>query len=387
MHEALAQIKAFAAGAVEHAAQVHGAALSLQHAAPDDLSAVEQILLALRHDHGAHEMLAVCYGAWLGQIATEQFEATWTGMFEPCPPRLLVGGVACSPIDNLRRFLNGDADAISPQAMYQRMEAWFQEWKVSREYISANEAAWDRLVDDPRFAGPSDLPESAAAATEALDPWVAEVWQPGCRMLCLCGAGGRQGPLHAIAGGDVTVVDISRAQLERDRVEADARCLSLRLIQGSADNLAGLADGSFDLVIQPVSACYLPDVRPMYREVARVLRRGGVYVVQHKQPVSMRMWATAASTYELPTPFREGQRLVSSGQDEAADPMGNANRERGAIEFTHSLQSLVGELCGAGFVITDFCEPARADAFAPPGTASYQASFAPPYLRIRATRV
>jgi hypothetical protein len=387
MHEALAQIKVFAAGAVEHAAQVHGVALSLQHAAPDDLRAVEQILLALRHDRGAHEMLAVCYGAWLGQIATERFEACWTGVFEPCPPRLLVGGVACSPIDNLRRFLDGDVDAISPPAMYQRMEVWFQEWKASCEYISANQAAWDRLVDDLRFSGPSDLPESAAEAMASLDPWVAEAWQPGCKVLCLCGAGGRQGPLHAIAGGDVTVVDISRAQLERDREVADARGLSLRLIQGAADNLTGLADGSFDLVIQPVSACYLPDVRPMYREVARVLRRGGVYVVQHKQPVSMRLWATAASTYELPAPFREGQRLVISGQDGAANPMSNANRERGAVEFTHSLQSLLGELCAAGFVITDFCEPARADAFAPPGTASYQASFAPPYLRIRATRV
>ena len=38
--------------------------------------------------------------------------------------------------------------------------------------------------------------------------------------------------------------------------------------------------------MQPVSTCYVPDVRPLYREVARVLAAGGVYVSQHKQPVN-----------------------------------------------------------------------------------------------------
>ena len=36
------------------------------------------------------------------------------------------------------------------------------------------------------------------------------------------------------------------------------------------------ADGSFDLIFHPVSNCYIREVRPLWRECARVLAPGGV---------------------------------------------------------------------------------------------------------------
>ena len=53
------------------------------------------------------------------------------------------------------------------------------------------------------------------------------------------------------------------------------------------DALPMLGDGQFDAVIHPVSSCYLPDVQPVFREVARVTRDGGLYISQHKQPISL----------------------------------------------------------------------------------------------------
>lgn len=51
-----------------------------------------------------------------------------------------------------------------------------------------------------------------------------------------------------------------------------------------------------------------------------------------------------------------------------------------------SFDVVIGGLCDAGFVITDFQEPPRADASATEGTPESRARFAPPYLKIRAVR-
>ncbi|MEZ6125176.1 MAG: hypothetical protein R3C49_18670 [Planctomycetaceae bacterium] len=41
------------------------------------------------------------------------------------------------------------------------------------------------------------------------------------------------------------------------------------------DDLRQLSDESSDIVHQPVSSCYIPDLVPMYAEVARVQRTTG----------------------------------------------------------------------------------------------------------------
>ena len=184
----------------------------------------------------------------------------------------------------------------------------------------------------------------------------------GRDLLCLAAGGGRQGPLHAAAGARVTVVDLSDAQLEHDRRAG------LRTLRTSMDDLSALAAASFDLVLQPVSACYVPDVRRVYREVARVLRPGGLYVVQHKQPASLQAGAA---------PYRDGLRLPPSTEP---------HREPGTTEVLHTLEALLGGLCAAGFTIEDVAEPPRADAFAPPGTPGHRACTWPPYLKLKARR-
>ena len=50
----------------------------------------------------------------------------------------------------------------------------------------------------------------------------------------------------------------------------------MRVLQASMDELTELGDATFDIVIQPVSTCYVPDVSRVYREVARVMVAGGI---------------------------------------------------------------------------------------------------------------
>src|SRR3954451_19156123 len=74
----------------------------------------------------------------------------------------------------------------------------------------------------------------------------------GKRVLCLAAGGGKHGPLYAAAGGIVTVVDISAAQLELDRKVAAERRLELKTIEASMDDLSMFSPGEFEIVIQPV---------------------------------------------------------------------------------------------------------------------------------------
>ena len=159
--------------------------------------------------------------------------------------------------------------------------------ELSREHRH-NQAAWDRMAQEKhRFARP-------ARDEDFIDP-LKSVDGPGWlggnihgkRVLCLAAGGGRQGPIYAAAGAIVTVVDISNEMLELDRQVAKQRQFAIHTVQTSMDDLSQLGDQSFDIVIHPFATCYIPDLARMYREIARVLVSGGLYISQHKQPTSL----------------------------------------------------------------------------------------------------
>lgn len=245
-----------------------------------------------------------------------------------------------------------------------------------------NRRAWDQRVrENRRFTRPVD-PTELADPVKAIDPWVAA--EPpdgpaGKRVLCLAAGGGRQGILYANAGADVTVVDLSQAMLDvDDRVAAD-RGLPVRTVRASMDDLSMLGDGVFDIVVHPVSTCYLPDIAKVYSEVARVTRAGGLYVSQHKQPTSMQAHTEpVARGYELLEPYyREGPLPQVTG---------SVHREAGTLEYLHRWSALVGELCRAGFVIEDLSEPLHAKPESRPGTFGHRSCYVAPYVRLKARR-
>ena len=258
----------------------------------------------------------------------------------------------------------------------------------SREAVLAHNArAWDRLA-----AGGVAL--ARPAADEAFgDPrgWLggggptgSRPWLPaslaGLEVLCLAAGGGKHGPLYAAAGARVTVLDLSALMLDLDRQVARERGIDLELVQGSIDDLAMFTAGRFDLVVHPVSTCYVADVEPVFQSVARVTRAGGVYVSQHKSPMSLQatLEPNATGHYELRHELARRKPLPPA-------PPGRL-REAGTQEFLHSLTALLGGICRAGFVIEDVHEPEHAEAAAPIGSFGHRAAYVPPYLRILARR-
>jgi len=79
----------------------------------------------------------------------------------------------------------------------------------------------------------------------------------------------------AAAGARVTSFDNSDEQLARDQLVADREGLAVRIVQGDMQDISVFADASFDLIFHPVANLFVPDIRPVWQECARVLRPGG----------------------------------------------------------------------------------------------------------------
>src|SRR5262245_29701250 len=214
-----------------------------------------------------------------------------------------------------------------------------------------NRRAWDDMTAKrqrfTRAAADDDFANPLATVDQI--GWLGGSIRGKC-VLCLAAGGGKHGPLYAAAGAVVTVVDISSAQLELDRVVAAERRLELQTVEASMDDLTMFSASEFDIVIQPVSTCYLPEIGPVYREVGRVMRPGGLYVSQHKSPTSLQAdTQPSARGYELTEPYYRTGPLPPV--------TGSPHREEGTLEYLHRWEEIMGLMCRAGFVIEDLIEP------------------------------
>ncbi|HMN59917.1 MAG TPA: class I SAM-dependent methyltransferase, partial [Anaerolinea sp.] len=107
---------------------------------------------------------------------------------------------------------------------------------------------------------------------------------PGRDVLCLASGGGQQGPILAAAGARVSVLDNSPRQLDQDRAVAAREGLQILIVEGDMADLHMFADGSFDLIVHPVSNVFAEDVLAVWREAWRVLRPGGGLIAGFNNP-------------------------------------------------------------------------------------------------------
>lgn len=250
---------------------------------------------------------------------------------------------------------------------------------TDESFQRVNRAAWNRLAEGSPFSHVASDDE----CRNPLGTLDSRGWLPksvaGLDVLCLAAAGGWQSILYAVAGARVTVVDLSPGMLRLDEREAARRGVSVRTMEASMDNMPQLDDATFDIVHQPVSTCYVPDIAAVYREIARVTRDRGIYISQHKQPTCLQV------THRDPrNRYVIGLEYYQSGPLPAVED--TAYRESGTTEYLHRWDQLVGELCRSGFVIEDLREPKRADPNAAPGHFGHRGRFVAPYVRMKARR-
>lgn len=164
-------------------------------------------------------------------------------------------------------------------------------------YIDENRKIWDnRSENNDTWSIPvtSEMVERARKGdwSIVLTPvkTVPSNWFPDKlehkKVLCLASGGGQQGPILAATGADVTVFDNSRNQLEKDEFVAKRDNLRIKTVQGNMQDLSVFEDESFDCIVHPWSNGFVDDVRPVWKECARVLKKNGVLLSGFGNPIS-----------------------------------------------------------------------------------------------------
>ena len=139
-----------------------------------------------------------------------------------------------------------------------------------------NKALWEK----------GDFTEIAAFMRESGEAIVKSLGiTPALRVLDLgCGDGTTAVPL-ALAGADVTGIDIARNLVDAGNKRAAAMGLPrLKFQEGDACNLQGVSDHSFDLTISVFGAMFAPKPFDVAKEMVRMTKPGGRIVMGNWTP-------------------------------------------------------------------------------------------------------
>ena len=118
-------------------------------------------------------------------------------------------------------------------------------------------------------------------------------------------------------------------------------------------DLARFPDGAFDLVFHPVSNCFVPDPRPVWREAARVLRPGGRLLAGFCLPHMFLVDPEKDDAGVIDVRFR----LPYSDIDQMTPEEVARLRAKGEpLSWGHTLDALIGGQLESGLVIKGFYE-------------------------------
>jgi SAM-dependent methyltransferase len=168
----------------------------------------------------------------------------------------------------------------------------------------------------------------------------------GKKLLGLASGGGQQMPIFAAAGAICTVLDYSGKQLESEREVASREGYDIEIIQADMTKRLPFEDETFDLIFHPVSNCYVKDVKPIFKECYRILKKGGVLLAGLGNEINY-IVGSDESTIINRMPF---------------DPLVNAEHEKqlkdddGGMQFSHTLEEQLGGQLKAGFRLLDLYE-------------------------------
>ena len=146
----------------------------------------------------------------------------------------------------------------------------------------------------------------------------------GKDVLCLGAGGGQQSAIFSLLGARVTVLELSRRQLDGDLTAAAHYGYEITAIHADMQDPSCLANESFDIVYT-ISSMYVPDVRKLFAECARVLRPNGVL------------------TMGLLQPAKQCRYLAGLVSDDPYDPAAGD-----AIEYIHYMDDIFNGLLDAG---------------------------------------
>ena len=169
--------------------------------------------------------------------------------------------------------------------------------------------------------------------------WFGEL--KGKKILGLASGGGQQMPVFSALGAVCTVLDYSPLQLESERLVAEREGYDIRIIRGDMTKPLPFEDGEFDMIFHPVANCYVEEVRPIWKECFRVLKRGGYLLSGTDHYVNYIVDGEERQIVnKLPfNPLKNPEQRKLLEEDDAG------------IQFSHSLEEQIGGQLEAGFTL------------------------------------
>lgn len=231
-----------------------------------------------------------------------------------------------------------------------------------------NKVAWDQAVAESENPYTKVVsPEQVAAAKAG--QWtlylsdckaVPKAWFPplaGLKVLCLASGGGQQAPIFAALGAEVTLLDASAKQLAQDQFVAERDGLPISIVEGDMADLSAFASNSFDLIFNPPSTLFVPDLKPIWQACNRVLRAGGILMTGFMNPDEFIFDMDAldnegALVVKYSLPYIEYETLTQAQLEKH-------KRDKRMFHFSHTMEAQLGGLLNAGFLITGFYEDHR----------------------------
>ncbi|MGR7916014.1 class I SAM-dependent methyltransferase [Finegoldia sp. P1-F-LS] len=209
-------------------------------------------------------------------------------------------------------------------------EGW--EWAKSishEEYIDAKNGNWNVLLT-PTVPVPHE--------------WIGNIKDK--KILGLASGGGQQMPIFNALGAKCSVIDYSSKQIESEYKVAKREGYTIEAIEGDMSKKLPFNDETFDIVFHPVSNCYVEDVRHIFNEAYRVLKKGGTFLAGLNNEIN---YIVDQNEKEIvwKMPF-------NPLNDEKAKEF--MVKENAGMQFSHNMTEQIGGQLKAGFTLVDIYE-------------------------------
>lgn len=170
----------------------------------------------------------------------------------------------------------------------------------------------------------------------------------GKKLLGLASGGAQQMPIFAALGAECTVLDYSEKQLESEKVFAEREGYRINIIKADMTKPLPFSDESFDIIFHPVSNCYVREVKPIWKECYRILKKGGVLLSGLDNGMNFIIDEDSDSlaiVNKLPFDPLSDKELYRKGIESGS-----------GVQFSHTLDEQLGGQLEAGLIFTDLYE-------------------------------
>lgn len=209
-------------------------------------------------------------------------------------------------------------------------EGW--EWgkPITHEsYVDALNGKWDVLLTPTKPMPKEWFPKSIK----------------GLKVLGLASGGGQQMPIFCALGAYCTVLDYSKCQLESERMVSERENYKIDIVCYDMTKPLPFNDDEFDIIFHPVSNVYVEEVKPIFKECYRILKKGGILVCGLDNGINF--ITNDEEKIENKFPFNP---LKNKEQLELL------LKEDDGVQFSHTLEEQIGGQLEAGFILTNIYE-------------------------------